>query len=167
VDARIRSGQSVLEPRRARYQRAFSHADPDPAPRQKFLRARTYHAITAICGPHSNVPVEVPTGLARSPAKWKMMRSIHGYTRSQPAGRERRAQGRPVLERCSQCAAVTPPAPRPCEGRRNKWLPTRRGSSATTMTMRRPSSLRCSHKNLGRLACGLRRVRRRRVRSRL
>ncbi len=62
-------------------------------------------------------------------------------------------------------SSLTPPAFRPCAGQRNKWFRTRRGSSAPT-TIRRPSSLRCSNKNLRRRACGLRRVRRRRVRSR-
>jgi putative serine dehydratase-like protein len=61
---------------------------------------------------------------------------------------------------------VIPPARRPCAARRNTWLRTRRGSSAPR-TVRRPSDGRCSNKNPHPSAYVLRRVRRRRVQSRL
>jgi hypothetical protein len=62
-------------------------------------------------------------------------------------------------------ATVIPPAFRPCAARRKKWPRTSLGPSAPPNI--RPACGRCSKKNLPRSACGLRRVRRRRVRFRL
>jgi hypothetical protein len=62
-------------------------------------------------------------------------------------------------------APVTPPAPRPCAGRRSRWLRTRRGFSALPNNRWR-SSGKCSN-NDHRSAFALRQVRKRRVRSRL
>jgi hypothetical protein len=73
----------------------------------------------------------------------------------------RRLRGPPAKR-----VSVIPPARRPCAARRNTWLRTRRGSSAPR-TVRRPSDGRCSNKNPRPSAYVLRRVRRRRVQSRL
>ena len=58
---------------------------------------------------------------------------------------------------------------RPCAGRRKKWSRTRSGSSAppNIWNIWRPSTWRCSQNDRRRLACGLRRVPQRHVRSRL
>ena len=61
---------------------------------------------------------------------------------------------------------LTPPASRPCGDRRKGWLQKMHGSWAPP-NFRRPASALGSHNDYRHLACGLRRVQCRRVRSRL
>jgi hypothetical protein len=161
VDARIKSGQSVLEPQRAKYQRPFSHAGPDPTHRQEFLRARTYHAIAAICCARRNPPAYVLTGVTSLACKMKMILYIHGRPRVSTSGGEaRRDRGGRSWSGAPRRAAVTPPASRLCAGRRNRWLRITGGPIPTT---RWPLRGLCWRKHLLQPVCGLRRVRRRRV----
>ncbi len=149
-------------PQRARYQRLFSHAAPDP-------EASPGEDISCDYGNMSSVlhfSVYELTG-ATSLAVISLHSRLHaGLNRR---GEARRARGGRSWNGAPRGAAVTPPAFRPCAVRRNKWLRTRRGSSATATFLCQESSSgeRCSKNDLRRPASGLRRVRRRRVRSRL
>jgi hypothetical protein len=83
-------------------------------------------------------------------------------------GNVEEAQSWPVqkFKKFAQNRPFTARAFRPCADRRNKWFRTRCGSSAPR-NIRRPASGRCSNNDRRCSACGLRRARRWRVRSRL
>jgi hypothetical protein len=183
-----RSTATAKSPRRARsFGSPGGQADGARGPAQNHPVAqvgtwRTSHQISTLRGRCSSVirapigpcctgerpPRRRPPGARQSRMKPLPAVRFAKYP-SYPSRRQRSdrsAMGSRSPSPFGRQAPATPPGPRPCAGQPNRWLRPRGGSSAPSV-VRGLSGGRCSKCDRRRSACGLRRVRRPRVRARL